>query len=188
MVDTPLTTDDREDRFELESICHTVLMVARLGESDRCGWWGTHSFGAAGRVVLQQRLPRTWRMAAVELDIKAATVRHNEVIDRPNAVHLFSDNWPVRRWASAWVAEQKTATSPDPLFEELETMDVDQIVVGFGQLADGLDTTGRAVCVGSIDHGDLDSLAAVHAAVVELASVYAELDNAFSVPYLEIES
>jgi hypothetical protein len=125
-------------------------------------------------------------MAAVELDIKAATVRHNEVIDRPNAAHLFSDNWPVRRWASAWVAEQKTATPPDALFEELETMDVEQLVVGLGHPADGLDTTGRAVCVGSIDRGDFDSLTTVHAAVVELASVYVGLNSEFSVPYLEI--
>ena len=50
-------------------------------------------------------------MAAVELDIAAAASRHNNVIDRPNAVHLFSDTWPVRRWANAWVSEQKTQAS-----------------------------------------------------------------------------
>ncbi len=94
----------RRDRTgeDLRSIVETVLRVARLGEVDHYGWWGTHSFGAAGRVVLGQRLPRTWRMAAIELDVASAANRHNEIIDRSNAVHLFSDNWPVRRWASAW--------------------------------------------------------------------------------------
>src|SRR5215212_4623848 len=100
----------------LTEVVRSVLLVARLGEADRQGWWGTQSFGAAGRVVLKQRLPRTWRMAAIELDIAAAANRHNEVIDRPNAVHLFSDNWPVRRWASSWVAEQKTANPPSEVF------------------------------------------------------------------------
>ncbi len=179
-------TNEQREGADLESICHAVLKVARLGEVDHRGWWGTRSFGAAGRVVLQPRLPRTWRMAAVELDIKAATVRHNDVIDRLNAVHLFSDNWHVRRWASAWVAEQKTAAAPDVLFEELEMMDVEQLVVGLGQPPEGLDMTGRAVRVGSIGRRDFDSLAMVHAAVVELASVYVGLNSEFLVPYLEI--
>ena len=66
-------------------------------------------------------------MAAIELDIAAARNRHDEIIDRRNAVHLFSDNWPVRRWTSAWVAEQKTANPPDPFFEELETITAEEI-------------------------------------------------------------
>ena len=78
---------------DLESIVKSVLLVARLGEADRRGWWGTQSFSAVGRVVLRTRLPRTWRMAAIELDTAAAANRHNEIMDRPNAVHLFSDNF-----------------------------------------------------------------------------------------------
>ena len=40
--------------------------------------------------------------------------------------------------------------------------------------------------VGSIGRRDFDSLAMVHAAVVELASVYVGLTSEFLVPYLEI--
>jgi len=100
---------------EVDKIVGATIRVARLGEADMRNWWGSRGFGAAGRVVLKQRLPRTWRMAAVELDLASATNRHNEAISRPTAVHLFSDHWPVRRWAAAWVAEQKTAPEPDRL-------------------------------------------------------------------------
>lgn len=37
----------------LRDIVEFVLYVARLGETDHHGWWGTRSFGAAGRVVLK---------------------------------------------------------------------------------------------------------------------------------------
>lgn len=174
--------------LELESICRAVLQVARLGEVDHRGWWGTRSFGAAGRVVLQQRLPRTWRMAAAELDIRAAAVRHNDLIDRPNAVHLFSDNWPVRRWASAWVAEQKTAEPPDSFFEVLECASDEELVRALGPGTHELDTTGRAVRMGSISKGDFDSLETLHRAVTELASVYPGLSGELLVPYLEVQT
>ena len=172
----------------LQSVTRALLSVARLGEVDARGWWGTRSFGAAGRVVLKQRLPRTWRMAAIEIDIAAASNRHNEIIDRRNAVHLFSDNWPVRRWASAWVAEQKTAESPDPLFEGLETVSVEELVSTLGATdAKVPRVDGRAVRVGSVSVGDLDSPSALTPHVAELAAVYAQLGEQFAVPYLEVE-
>lgn len=170
----------------LAGIVRTVALVARLGEADHRGWWGTHSFGAAGRVVLKQRLPRTWRMAAVELDIAAAANRHNDIIDRPNAVHLFSDNWPVRRWTSAWVAEQKTATSVDTFFKELETASVEELVTRLGESPGGIDTGSKAICVGSISTSEFDSVQTIGAAVSQLAAVYGGFNVTFVVPYLEV--
>jgi hypothetical protein len=169
----------------VETILHTLLHVARLGEADRRSWWGTRSFGAAGRVVLKQRLPRTWRMAAAELDIAAARNRHDEVIERRNAVHLFSDNWPVRRWTSAWVAEQKTADPPDSFLEELETITDDEIT----QRLRGADLktpiAGTAVRLGTVDKTAFDSADALAPSVALLAAAYVEMDG-FTVPYLEV--
>ena len=51
--------------FSLEKICQDVLKVARLGEFDHRDWWGTHSSGPAGRVVLQKRLPRTRSLISI---------------------------------------------------------------------------------------------------------------------------
>lgn len=169
----------------LTEIVRAVLLVARLGEADRRGWWGTGSFGAAGRVVLKGRLPLTWRMAAAELDVAAARNRHNEVIERRNAVHLFSDNWPVRRWASAWVAEQKTADPADEFLEALETIATEEIV---DRLRTGGATTpasGQALRVGAVSSTDFASPEALLPAVGSLAAAYVDLTS-FAVPYLEV--
>lgn len=169
----------------LTEVVRAVLLVARLGEADRRSWWGTQSFGAAGRVVLKRRLPRTWRMAAVELDVAAARNRHDEIIERTNAVHLFSDNWPVRRWASAWLAEQKTADPPDAFLAELEVIADEEIaellrVPGADQVI-----SSNAVRVGAVRRDELGSVEALVGSVRTLASVYASMDT-FAVPYLEV--
>jgi hypothetical protein len=169
----------------LTEVVRAVLLVARLGEADRRSWWGTQSFGAAGRVVLKPRLPRTWRMAAAELDVAAARNRHDEIIERINAVHLFSDNWPVRRWTSAWLAEQKTADPPDDFLAELEVM-------ADGEIANLLRVSGaqpaissNALRVGTVHKDAIGSVEELAGSVRTLASVYADMD-AFAVPYLEL--
>ena len=169
----------------IDTIVRTVLLVARLGEADRRSWWGTRSFGAAGRVVLKQRLPRTWRMAAAELDIAAARNRHDEVIERRNAVHLFSDNWPVRRWTSAWVAEQKTENLPDACFQTLETISAADIAEALRGPDLKTAISGTAVRLGTIDRAAIDFPHELTASVSLLAAAYAEMDG-FTVPYLEV--
>lgn len=182
---TSLALTGRSDE-PLDRIVRTVLLVARLGEVGHRGWWGTRSFGAAGRVVLKQRLPRTWRMAAAELDLAAAANRHDEIIDRPNAVHLFSDNWPVRRWTSAWVAEQKTTTPPDPFFEQLEMMALDEVESELRTRSTS-EITSQAVRIGSVKRIDFSSPEVLAKSVAKLAPVYANLANRFAVPYFEVE-
>jgi hypothetical protein len=124
-------------------------------------------------------------MAAVELDIAAAANRHNEVIDRPNAVHLFSDNWPVRRWACSWVAEQKTADPPADLFEELESISNDALASALSGSGPDTAGSGTAVRVGEVRVADLESAASLAPLVAQLASAYASADR-FVVPYLEV--
>ena len=97
-----------------------VLGVARLGENDLRGWWQGHAMDRTGRYVLSGMFRRTWRPAALELDMAAATRMHNELLGRPSALHLFSDLLPFRRWAAGWLAEQKTSEETDPLLTALE--------------------------------------------------------------------
>ncbi len=180
-----MTSVSDPELAELTNIVHSVLLVARLGEADRRAWWGTQSFGAAGRVVLRQRLPRTWRMAAIELDVAAARNRHDEIIDRSNAVHLFSDNWPVRRWASAWVAEQKTADLPDDFLATLETITIEEAGSRL-RIVKPPQVSGNALRVGTVTRDQFQSPGKLVSSVQRLASVYADLD-AFAVPYLEVD-
>lgn len=171
---------------DTDEIVGLTIRVARLGEADLRNWWASRGFGAAGRVVLKQRLPRTWRMAAVELDLASAANRHNEVINRSNAVHLFSDHWPVRRWTAAWVAEQKTASRSDAIFEQLESATLDQIEaeIGSGGRA-AMEPAQGALRVGTIERSLLADTATIAAAVRHLGHSYVGLDT-FVVPYLEV--
>ena len=171
---------------DVDEIVASAIRVARLGEADMRNWWGSRSFGAAGRVVLKQRLPRTWRMAAVELDLASAVNRHNEAIDRPNAVHLFSDRWPVRRWTSAWVAEQKTEDEPSAIFEQLETATLDTIEDRLrADKKPRFKALGGALRVGTIERSLLGDPVVVADAVRTLAASYVGLET-FAAPFLEV--
>ena len=97
-----------------------VLGVARLGENDLRGWWQGHAMDRTGQYVLSGMFRRTWRSAALELDMAAATLMHNDLLGRSTALHLFSDLFPFRRWAVSWLAEQKTSQDLDPLLSTLE--------------------------------------------------------------------
>jgi hypothetical protein len=114
-----MTSDNTTDAIRL------VLGVARLGENDLRGWWKGHSMDRTGRYVLSSMFRRTWRPAALELDVAAATGMHAQLLARSTAVHLFSDLLPFRRWAIGWLAEQKTAPEPDELLSRLENWTVE---------------------------------------------------------------
>ena len=171
---------------DVDEIVASTIRVARLGEADLRNWWGSRSFGAAGRVVLKQRLPRTWRMAAVELDLASAVNRHNDAIDRPNAVHLFSDRWPVRRWTAAWVAEQKTEDEPSEIFELLETATLDAIEDRLrADKKPKVEALGGVLRVGAIERTSLGDPVAVADAVRTLAAAYVGRET-FAAPFLEV--
>jgi hypothetical protein len=171
---------------DVDEIVAATICVARLGEADLRNWWASRGFSAAGRVVLKQRLPRTWRMAAVELDLASATNRHNAAINRPNAVHLFSDRWPVRRWTTAWVAEQKTEDEPSELFEQLEVAMLETIEDNLRATSPPkTDLLGGALRVGTIERSSMEDPAAIADSVRRLAAAYVGLES-FAAPFLEV--
>ena len=179
-----------ESQSATAAIVELVLMVARLGERDHRGWWQSRALGSAGRVVLKFRLPRTWRAAGLEVDIESARRRHNEVIDRSNAIHLFSDVWPVGRWARAWLAETKTSpVEPDLLsvFEKASADELcDQLRDRCGESTAG-DKKGRALLLGMVSRGEIDNPETALVHVRHLAGSYASMSADFVVPYMEVE-
>jgi hypothetical protein len=75
----------------------TLLAVVRLGDADRLGWWRSHSVDETAEYVLAHALPNTWMATGVELAMESARIRHSMALDRPTAVHLFSDYLPFHR-------------------------------------------------------------------------------------------
>lgn len=113
-------------RTEVDETLRLVLAVARLGEVDLKGWWSSHGVDRSGSFVLRRAFPRSWAAAGLELDVLSATRRHADALARRStALHLFSDELPLRHWASAWLSEPKTEASIDPLIDELMSWTMD---------------------------------------------------------------
>lgn len=107
------------------AVIRLVLGIARLGEADLLGWWRSRGLTDAGQYVLGDALPRTWLLSALELDVLSAATRHDEVLKRPSALHLFSDELPAKRWALSWIREHKVEADPNGLVERLRGWDLE---------------------------------------------------------------
>ncbi len=154
------------------------------------GWWNCHGLDRVGSFVLKRTLPRTWRSAALELDILSAHRRHEDALaERKSALHLFSDELPFRRWATAWLSEQKTADRVDELLVELGEWNSDMAMSRLRKwteepapgevLASGL-RLGR---VRIPSHEDMETLEDI---AHRLAAAYLGLDESFRAPYLDL--
>ncbi|WP_208027654.1 BrxE family protein [Rhabdothermincola sediminis] len=165
-----------------------VLGIARLGEQSLRGWWRSHGLGRGGRYVLSRAFPRTYRAAALELDVVSAAHRHDDLLGRPSALHLFSSMLPFRRWAEAWLAEQKTLP-PDPLFDTLAEWDTDTAVA---QLRDrvgahpGGEPVGDGLLLGQISAEELADPAGLGAYARLLAAAYLDQDAGLRPPYFDL--
>ncbi len=167
-----------------------MLGVARLGEADLRGWWNCHGLDEVGSYVLERMLPRTWRSAALELDVLSARRRHEDALaERKSALHLFSDELPFRRWTTAWLSEQKTADSVDELLVELGAWNTD---TAMSRIRDWTDEPAPGeVLAGGLrlgrvrmpSHHDMEALEGI---ARRLGAAYLDLDESFRAPYLDL--
>jgi hypothetical protein len=172
-------------------IVRLVLGIARLGENDLRGCWKGHAMDRTGQYVLSSMFPRTWRPAALELDVMAATRMHDELLGRSTALHFFSGLFPFNRWATGWLAEQKTALEVDPLLSVLE---------GWAQhdLADILrdwcsgeeqvrgEPLGDGLLLGRLTTSELGDHATLHRAAHLLATAYLDQTGPLRPPYFDL--
>jgi hypothetical protein len=179
--DTPNTPD----------IVRVVLGVARLGENDLRGWWQGHALDRTGQYVLSNMFRRTWRPAALQLDISAAARMHDEMLGRSTALHLFSELLPFRRWATGWLAEQKTADIAPDLLTDLETLTGDQAVKTLHDFCAGIEppggeTLGNGLLLGRLSSADLDDPAMLLQTARLLGVSYLDQTGALRPPYFDL--
>lgn len=179
--DTTLTSDS----------IRLVLGVARLGENDLRGWWKGHAMDHTGQYVLSGMFRRTWRPAALELDTAAASRMHEELLGRSTALHLFSDLLPFRRWATGWLAEQKTALEPDPLlsiFEGWSTRDSTDTMrtwCGAGKQAQG-EALGDGLFLGRLTSSEVVDAGTLQTTARRLAAAYLDQTGPLRPPYFDL--
>ena len=171
-------------------VVRIVLGVARLGEVDLKGWWHCHGLDEVGGFVLRRALPRTWRSVALELDVLSAQRRHEDALSaRKSALHLFSDELPLRRWAAAWLSEQKTADGVDDLLMELSDWDNDSAAKRLrewtGEPVPG-EVLGGGLRMGQVPMPSVEDIRSLNATARRLGAAYLLLDRTFQAPYLDV--
>ena len=168
-----------------------VVGVARLGENDLRGWWQGHAMDRTGQYVLSGMFRRTWRPAALELDMAAATRMHNDLLGRATALHLFSDLLPYRRWAASWLAEQKTCADTDPLLSTVEGWTAETAVEslrawsGQSQAPQG-EPLGEGMLLGRMTAIELADPLVLRRAAQVLASAYLDQTGPLRPPYFDL--
>jgi hypothetical protein len=176
------------DPADHERVIDLVLGVARLGESGLRGWWQSHGLDQAGQYVLGGSFPRTWRSAALELAITSAKRRQEEMLGRPTALHLFSDELPFRRLANAWLAEQKTGgdTSRIDSFANWTTeAAIDSLRSWTGSTSAG-EVVGSGLLLGRLSEAELCDAAALASIAKQLAAAYLDQSGDFRAPYFDL--
>lgn len=175
----------------MDEAVKVVLGIARLGETDLAGWWGTHGLDRVGSYILARSFRRTWRPAALELDVQSATRRHEDATaGRRMALHMFSDELPFRRWTTSWLAEQKTAVEPSGLFDELAAWDLDtarSTIAEWTGRPPRMEVVGDGLLLGTLTRPEVDDSEAIGSAVRLLGATYLVIEQPFRVPYFELQ-
>lgn len=161
-----------------------LLSVVRLGDADRLGWWRSHSLDEAGEYVLAHTFPNTWQATAVELAMESARIRHNMMLGRPKAVHLFSDYLPFHRELKAWLIRRKLDRDFS-LLNRLARSSVDDLKVKLGTGFVG-ESRGDGIYMGDISRESLEDTVALQECLKLLTSAYAGLAGRFAAPYLDL--
>jgi hypothetical protein len=143
-----------------------------------------------GPFVLGNTFPRTGRLVAAELLLLSAVRRHQQVLDRPNALHLFSERMRLAGWARAWLAEQKIGSIADVIDELKSWSDTDiagkalRRWVGDGRTPQGHATVGT-LNLGRLHEGALDDPETLLDVARTLAACYIDMVE-FTPPYLNL--
>ncbi len=172
-------------------IVRLVLGVARLGENDLRGWWQGHALDRTGQYVLSSMLRRTWRPAALQLDVSAAARIHDELLGRSSALHLFSDLLPFRLWAAGWLAEQKTSDAGHDLLATFEAWTLDEAVSVLRDWCDPVDTApgeslGNGLLLGRLAGNELEDPALLMQTARRLSVSYLDQTGAIRPPYFDL--
>lgn len=168
-----------------------VLGVARLGEMDMRGWWRAHGLDRTGQYVLSGMFSRTWRAAALELDVAAATRMHEELLGRASALHLFSDLVPFGRWARGWLAEQKTVSEVPDLLTDLEGWSEADAVTALRDWCAPVETNtgeslGSGLLLGRLRGEELEDPEESMRIARQLCAAYPDQTGTLQVPYFDL--
>jgi hypothetical protein len=172
VIDTEEVTADR------------LLAIVRLGDTDRLGWWRSHSVDETAEYMLGESFPTTWMASGVELAMESARIRHEQSLNRLTQVHIFSDYLPYHRLLRNWLIELKIECNPAPLawLPDASIRDLKAKLPasnGGERRADGL-------YVGNLRREDLENGVVRNSALERLAAAFADMGPEFLAPYMDL--
>jgi len=93
--------------MDLEAVLKLRCRIARLGENDAYHWWDSDAATETGLYVLKRLFPKTATWVGVEMAAAAARVRHEALLPKVRAVHLFDLGPETERALDNLVHEMK---------------------------------------------------------------------------------
>lgn len=155
---------------DLERLLKLRLVVGRIGEMDRAGWWNTRGqLGPYGALALKRGLPRTHYFAQARSVFAVAAHRCAEVFDPPASVTLWRLPAEVEEAFDAqWEHWLDHAADWTAFFEQIAGLD-------------GTDPVGPLTQLGLVGDADLaryeNLRAAAEGRAVPLPAPYAGTDG-----------
>lgn len=162
-----------------------VLGVARLGEADLNAWWSSQGLNPSVSFALAG-FRRTGAVVGAELALLSATRRHDQLLPRRNAVHMFSPHLPFVGWAGAYLAELKSNCTRK-LLEELSGWT--NLKVAAAALEVWRDDLGHSDAAPStVTTADLADPPVAIALLARFVDAYLAASGELSVPYVDLAS
>jgi len=180
----------RQNTVDPDIACKLLLGIARLGEADMFGWWRSRGLTEAGEYVLGGTLPRTWYWSALEGDVLSAAARHQEVLGRATAIHLFSDLLAVKARAMGWLREQKVIGNTDGFLSHIRGWDQEVACREIAEWAAIKPPKGEILAeghrIGRLSEEDLKEPDRWEGAVRMLAAAYVDRPHDLRFPYFNL--
>lgn len=117
-----MTMSPDRKQVDLDRLLKLRLAVARFGEGDNTGWWGTKDIlGKYGSLALSRGFPRTHLFVQARIAFAAAAHRCNEIFNPPGCMTLW--NMPASiedRFEERWQHWLDRIDEWRPFFKRIE--------------------------------------------------------------------
>jgi hypothetical protein len=129
------------------------------------------------RPISYGSFPTTWMASGVELAMESARVRHDQSLNRPTQVYIFSDYLPYHRLLRNWLIELKIECNPAPLawLPGASTRDLKAKLPA----SNGGERRVDGLYVGNLRREDLQNGAALNSALERLAAAFTDMGQEF---------
>ena len=116
--------------------------------------------------------------------MESARIRHEGVLERSSAIHLFSDHLPFRQLLRSWLIERKLERDLAPL-GWTRTADLDDLRRKVGPLSTG-ERRAQGLFLGTVTAAALESPGEQQRLLEVLSGAYANMRSEFVAPYVDV--